>query len=520
MSFPAVLFICAFFLSVVFAVVPADAWAFVPHDYPEIYLHQMGHAYFIISCVFILLAILKNRLQREKGWRYLALTQVFFILWNVDTFIGHITEYWVDPSQITGSREGIGYFMREISLHGRQYLFYITKFDNLILVAAVLIFYLGLREQLEEEEKTASPVMAVLPLLPVMFSDIAGAAVIIALSVMSLATAVKLYRKNEENTLWHYMLWLSTSYVAFSLSRSLGHILNRFLTVAGRHDLWRWIEPISGSFNTFTFILIGSLNLFFFRVYQSYLRMSEYNRKIESINTDLSELNQELETLVAERTMSLMALTVADKVRNPAAVIGWTCKRILEKEEVTDRLGENLKDVIDESEKLEGIVKDFEVLLKSKRSMFKYEDINEILRGVAALVEKEAAEKRVRVIMELSERPLNMNMQKNLLRAAFFYVIRNALEATKGGGAVTIASAGEGDKVIVAVSDTGAGIAKEDLGRIFDPFFSTKRFRFGIGLPLVRQIISEHLGEIKVESEVGKGTVFRMIFPARWTERK
>ncbi|WP_333652474.1 hypothetical protein [Dissulfurispira sp.] len=117
-------------------------------------------------------------------------------------------------------------------------------------------------------------------------------------------------------------------------------------------------------------------------------------KRIEAVNADLTELNQELETMVAERTMSLMALTVADRVRNPAAVIGWTCKRILEKEKVPEKLGENLKDVIDESEKLESIVKDFEALLKSKQSRFMYEDINEIVKGVVSIVEKEADEKK------------------------------------------------------------------------------------------------------------------------------
>jgi signal transduction histidine kinase len=65
-----------------------------------------------------------------------------------------------------------------------------------------------------------------------------------------------------------------------------------------------------------------------------------------------------------------------------------------------------------------------------------------------------------------------------------------------------------------------AGISEEYIGRIFDPFFSTKLYRFGMGLSLVRQIVSEHLGEIKVQSEVGKGTTFTMIFPVRWIEKK
>jgi signal transduction histidine kinase len=62
-------------------------------------------------------------------------------------------------------------------------------------------------------------------------------------------------------------------------------------------------------------------------------------------------------------------------------------------------------------------------------------------------------------------------------------------------------------------------MSEEELKRVFDPFFSTKRFRYGMGLPLVKQIVSEHLGAIRVESEPGKGTTFRMTFPVRWLQK-
>jgi signal transduction histidine kinase len=215
-----------------------------------------------------------------------------------------------------------------------------------------------------------------------------------------------------------------------------------------------------------------------------------------------------------------MALTVADRVRNPAAVIGWTCKRIIETEGLSNKLEENLKDVIDETEKLELIVKDFETLLKSKQSIFRYEDINEIVRGIVPIVEKETTEKGVALVLKLWDRALRINTQKNLLKAAIFHIIRNAIEATPRGGTITIATSESNDKVILAISDTGSGILNEDLNKIFDPFFSTKKFRFGMGLPLVRQIVSEHLGTISVESGAGKGPTFIVAFPVRWLEKK
>jgi signal transduction histidine kinase len=234
----------------------------------------------------------------------------------------------------------------------------------------------------------------------------------------------------------------------------------------------------------------------------------------------LEEFNREMETLVAERTMSLMALTVADKIRNPAAVIAWTSKRIIEKEKLSGSLMEGIKDINAEAEKLEKIVGDFQAILKSRHSMFRYEDINGIVRGVMEVVEQEAAHKGIKLLVNLPEQPMKINAQKNLLRVAIFHLMRNAIEATPAGGSVTVASSADKDNIFISIADTGYGISQEDIVKIFDPFFSTKGQRFGMGLPLVKQIVLEHMGEITVESEPAKGASFKMIFPVRWQEKQ
>ncbi len=230
----------------------------------------------------------------------------------------------------------------------------------------------------------------------------------------------------------------------------------------------------------------------------------------------LEEFSKEMETLVAERTMGLMALTVADKVRNPAATIQWTCRRILEKENISERTREGLRDISEEAGKLESVVKDFQDLLKSRKSMFTYEDINAVMEGIVSIIREEADSKGLHLTVRLSGQPLKINARKNLLGAAFFHLLRNAVEATPEGGRVEIETSRQDSNVILTVTDSGHGITAEDADKIFDPFFSTKQQRFGMGLPMVRQIISEHLGKIEVKSEDGKGTTFRITFPERW----
>lgn len=232
----------------------------------------------------------------------------------------------------------------------------------------------------------------------------------------------------------------------------------------------------------------------------------------------LEEMNLQIETLISERSMNLMALTVADRVRNPATVIALTCRRLLDRVPLPDPVREAIGVISSQATKLEAIVADFEGVLKERESLFVYADINDVVQDVAALVEGDAAARKVSCTVALLDRPLFMNMERNLIKLAILHVVRNALEATPEGGAIRLATRAAGDMAIFEATDTGHGIAPEDLQRVFDPFYTTREHRFGMGLPLVRQIVKEHLGEIVVESGPGRGTTVRMSFPVRWRD--
>jgi two-component system sensor kinase FixL len=232
----------------------------------------------------------------------------------------------------------------------------------------------------------------------------------------------------------------------------------------------------------------------------------------------LERFNQDLETLVAERTMSLMALRLADRVRTPASIIGLLGKKILGRGDASGRTRESAGTIVAEAEKLDVIVKEFQALLKKKKSVFSYEDINDIIRGVLTIIEREAASKHVEMRIRLAPGPLKINAQKDLLRMAVFNILRNAVESSGEGCCITVETSGDNDRVYLSVLDTGHGIPGDVLEKIFDPFYSAEFYRFGMGLPLIKQIISEHLGEIKVESETGRGTTVKIAFPIRWKE--
>lgn len=233
----------------------------------------------------------------------------------------------------------------------------------------------------------------------------------------------------------------------------------------------------------------------------------------------LERFNQELETLVAERTMSLMALRLADRVRTPASIIGLLGKKMLSRGDAPSRTQEAVGTIVAEAEKLDVTVREFQALLTKKKSVFSYEDLNEIVRGILAIIEREAVSKHVELTVRLAAEPLKINAQKDLLKMAVFNILRNAVESSREGCCITVETAGDSDHIYLSVSDTGRGIPGDVLDKIFDPVYSAEFYRFGMGLPLIKQIISEHMGEIHVESQAGMGTTFKISFPVRWKEK-
>ncbi len=496
---------------------PAEAFAvFLPHDYPAKYTHMIGRVLFFFSMIAITVFILRNKLEKEEKWKYFLIAIIFLNLWNLTVFFGRFYEL-----PLTDGSIGWDYFMRDVIIFRYvELVFYLTRFDFILLNVGMFFLYLSLRVNLKKATEPSNQILLpimLLPFLPIAIVQIVGGLTFLFLSFLCLTTSWELLKREKDNVLWNYKVWLTSSLFIYSISRSFAYIFQHLFIVTGNKPFWESIEPVIGSINSIFLFWVSFVTLFFIVVYKAYLKIREEEKKLERVNLDLMQLNKELETLVAERTMALMGLTVADRVRNPAVMIGALCKRIIKKEE---KLNQDILDIIDECKRLEAIVGEFENLLKTRQSVFEYGDLNEIINSIFYLLEQEAHDKQISFILNLSEKPVRINLQRNLLRSAIYHVIRNAIEATPPGGEITITTLAEGEKVFLIIADTGRGIHPENLDKIFDPFFTTKELRFGMGLPLVKQIVSEHLGELSIKSELGKGTTVEMVFPIRWKPPK
>jgi signal transduction histidine kinase len=139
--------------------------------------------------------------------------------------------------------------------------------------------------------------------------------------------------------------------------------------------------------------------------------------------------------------------------------------------------------------------------------------VHEALYQVVALLERKMPDEMFQLRWDLDPTLPLVEADPVQIRQVFVNLIRNALDAMQGGGTLILSTRRENDRVWIEVSDTGMGIAPENLERIFDLRFTTKREGYGIGLYTVRAIVERHGGSIKVNSTVGSGTTFAIQWP-------
>jgi len=147
----------------------------------------------------------------------------------------------------------------------------------------------------------------ILSYFPIWLVDMVGSFMMIVLSLLCLRLVFRLRRRDRDNIIWTYLWWTCVALSCFALSRSGGHIVKNLLLMAGQKTIWGAIRPFSGAINTVMFIVVGSVTLFFERVWNVHQLVLKDRQAVTSAHQELVFLNQNLETLVEERTNALSA---------------------------------------------------------------------------------------------------------------------------------------------------------------------------------------------------------------------
>jgi PAS domain S-box-containing protein len=216
---------------------------------------------------------------------------------------------------------------------------------------------------------------------------------------------------------------------------------------------------------------------------------------------------------------------VAHELRAPIASVEQQLNVILNgmAGEVTAKQGKLLSRAKERTHGLLTLIKDLLDLSKIEAGkMVQYKEplsLQEVISKVIDLMRAEAEAKKIDLQFSAPSTTPLINADRNSMEGIFTNLISNAIKYTPEGGKVWVTLGEEGGFVKVSVSDTGIGIKKEDLPRLFDKFFRVKSpetreiIGTGLGLSIVKNIVDAHLGSISVESEEGGGTTFTVLLP-------
>lgn len=225
-------------------------------------------------------------------------------------------------------------------------------------------------------------------------------------------------------------------------------------------------------------------------------------------------LHTEEELRAADRLVTLgdMAASLAHEIRNPLSGLS-NAALVLCRDSVDKKTREEFRAIIEkETDQLNRVVHDFLGLASAQHSQSREIDLGEFLHHAADSVSDAARQQSIEVEVRL-EKPERVQTIPVLLERVLLSLVRNAVEAIRDGGTVTLSGEVRGEEMVLSVRDTGEGIPAEAMERLFEPFYTTKQGGVGLGLFFARRIARGLGGDITAASQVGEGTEFLVRIP-------
>ncbi|MFQ5952642.1 MAG: ATP-binding protein [Candidatus Omnitrophota bacterium] len=253
------------------------------------------------------------------------------------------------------------------------------------------------------------------------------------------------------------------------------------------------------------------------------LSMLDDNNQIrERLEEKIIELRDAQDMLVQSEKLASLGRLVSDmahEVNNPLQIISGRAQLALielaegldkEKKEFED----NLKIVMDQCMRAKDIIQRLLAFSRPSKGEITEVNMNDAIEFVVRLIEHQFALLKVSIARKYDSSLPIIEVDEKQMQEVFMNLLKNAADAMpKDGGTIIITTTTEGDNLRMEFADTGSGIPKEDLKNIFDPFFTTRDQGTGLGLSVCYGIIKAHGGEMKYESEPGKGTIAIILLP-------
>jgi two-component system NtrC family sensor kinase len=308
------------------------------------------------------------------------------------------------------------------------------------------------------------------------------------------------------------LVFLSIALIGVLVSTILSYLLSRSISGPIKKLVLASKEVASGNLDTKVEITttdeLGKLAYTFNKMA---LALRERDEKLKEF-TRSKIMESERLALIGQ-----LAANVAHELNNPLQGIVTYSHLLLEELPDNDQARDSLEKIVIQADRSRDIIRgllDFSRQRKPDKTLC---DVNNVLKGCVSLLEKQALFHNVQIISSLYEKlPLTI-IDPSQIERVFINIIVNAADAMDGNGKLILSTRHDpvSHCIEVEFTDTGHGIAKENLEKIFDPFFTTKDTGHGVGLGLAISfgILKEHNGTLTVESDVGKGTTFIVRLP-------
>ena len=250
--------------------------------------------------------------------------------------------------------------------------------------------------------------------------------------------------------------------------------------------------------------------------------------KHRKVAEQLAEANRNLSEAEAvvrrsERLAALGQLSagLAHELRNPLHTIKASSEMLANTVTAENEVAREVAGFIStEVDRTNSLVTRFLEFARPLKLRLEPTDLSAVLDRAVTLVERDVARTGVTFYKNYAPDAALFPFDGELMERVFYNLLLNAAQASPAGGAVTVKTRTVDGTAEIAVIDRGPGIEPRDLEQIYNPFFTTKPEGVGLGLAIVSKIVDEHGGKMAVESEPGKGSIFRVYLPLQPTQRK
>jgi len=248
-----------------------------------------------------------------------------------------------------------------------------------------------------------------------------------------------------------------------------------------------------------------------------------FNKMSDSLIKQKEELEETYKQLAKRERMAEIgnfSMMIAHELKNPLGIIKGSVD-IIAKEGVKAKVRRTMIEYIqDEVKRLNRLVEDFLSFARPNPAHKSSVDVNQLINKMVSLTPfPELKEKDFSLKVELSKEIPEVNADEHQLYQTFLNLFNNAIQAISNGGEIIFKTEAARNGIFITIMDNGTGIPDEEKEKVFEPFFTKKEKGTGLGLAVVKKIINNHQGEIKITDREGGGTVFSIRLPLEEQDR-